>query len=151
MFDSEHPDSLLKLQYLDDTSRCHKREAIEEVSVKIQPKFLTQMKNQMQREGGNAHFEAKLEPVTGLTPDPDSVLSEGGRDTPDSSIKEEPSEEASEGGVLVCRWKNCGREFLEQINLVSHILESHVDQKKGCEDFPCMWEVSGDGGVIGSL
>ena len=93
----------------------------------------------------------KLEPVTGLTPDPDSVLSEGGRDTPDSSIKEEPSEEASEGGVLVCRWKNCGREFLEQTNLVSHILESHVDQKKGCEDFPCMWEVSGDGGVIGSL
>ena len=64
VFDSEHPDSLIKLQYLDDTSRCHKREAIEEVSVKIQPKFLTQMKNQLQKEGGHAHFEAKLEPVT---------------------------------------------------------------------------------------
>ena len=83
----------------------------------------------------------KLEPCSGLTPDPDSVLSEGGRDTPDSSIKEEPSEEASEGGVMVCRWRNCGREFLEQTSLVSHIIESHVDQKKGCEDFPCMWEV----------
>ena len=82
----------------------------------------------------------KLEPCTALTPDPDSVMSE--RNTPDSSIKDEPSEEASEGGVMVCRWRNCGREFLDQAVLVSHITESHVDQKKGCEDFPCMWEVS---------
>ena len=82
----------------------------------------------------------KLEPCTALTPDPDSVMSE--RNTPDSSIKDEPSEEASEGGVMVCRWRNCGREFLDQTLLVSHITESHVDQKKGCEDFPCMWEVS---------
>ena len=82
----------------------------------------------------------KLEPCTALTPDPDSVMSE--RNTPDSSIKDEPSEEASEGGVMICRWRNCGREFLDQTALVSHITESHVDQKKGCEEFHCMWEVS---------
>ena len=64
------------------------------------------------------------------------------RNTPDSSIKDEPSEEASEGGVMICRWRNCGREFLDQTALVSHITESHVDQKKGCEEFHCMWEVS---------
>ena len=82
----------------------------------------------------------KLEPCPALTPDPDSVMSE--RNTPDSSIKDEPSEEASEGGAMVCRWRNCGREFLDQPALVSHITESHVDQKKGCEEFHCMWEVS---------
>ena len=82
----------------------------------------------------------KLEPCTAVTPDPDSVMSE--RNTPDSSIKDEPSEEASEGGAMVCRWRNCGREFLDQPALVSHITESHVDQKKGCEEFHCMWEVS---------
>jgi hypothetical protein len=51
------------------------------------------------------------------------VLSDCGPDTPDSSIKEEPSEEASEGagGVLVCRWRNCGREFTDKKYLVSSV------------------------------
>ena len=75
----------------------------------------------------------KLEPCTALTPDPDSVMSE--RNTPDSSIKDEPSEEASEGGVMVCRWRNCGREFLEQTSLVSHIIDTFQDDQIRSEFF----------------
>jgi len=75
------------------------------------------------------------------TPDPDSLLSDCGPDTPDSSIKEEPSEEASEGtGVLACKWRNCGREFTEKKYLVDHVTSSHIEQRKGCDDFPCFWE-----------
>lgn len=37
---------------------------MEEVSVKIQPKFLTQLKEGIHKEGQTAHFEAKLEPIT---------------------------------------------------------------------------------------
>ncbi|XP_042888253.1 titin-like isoform X7 [Penaeus japonicus] len=64
VFDSEHPDSLQKLQYLDDSSRYQRRETMEEVSVKIKPRFLTQIKNVTLKEGMNAHFEAKIEPIT---------------------------------------------------------------------------------------
>jgi len=78
-------------------------------------------------------------PVT-TTPDPDSFFSECGRDTPDSSIKEEQSEEASEGGIVTCKWKNCGREYSEKQCLVEHINSNHIEHKKGCEDFPCFWE-----------
>jgi len=74
------------------------------------------------------------------TPDPDSILSECGRDTPDSSIKEEPSEDASEGGNLTCKWKSCGREYNEKQALVDHINSNHIEHKKGCEEFPCFWE-----------
>ncbi|CAL4067925.1 unnamed protein product, partial [Meganyctiphanes norvegica] len=64
VFDSEHPDSLQKLQYLDDASRYHRRETLDEVSVKIKPKFLTQLKDLTLKEGQSAHFEAKIEPIT---------------------------------------------------------------------------------------
>ena len=37
---------------------------MDEVSVKIKPKFLSQIKNVTTKEGGSAHFEAKLEPIT---------------------------------------------------------------------------------------
>lgn len=121
-----------------------------------------------------------------------SLLSDCGPDTPDSSIKEEPSEEASEvrifnsytigvnwlflvpceneintmhehymylegvkqmtlvynekftvqgTGVLACKWRNCGREFTEKKYLVDHVTSSHIEQRKGCDDFPCFWEV----------
>jgi hypothetical protein len=80
-------------------------------------------------------------PLT-TTPDPDSFLSECCHDTPDSSVKEEPSEEASEGEIITCKWRYCGREYSEKQNLVEHINTNHVERKKGCEDFPCFWEVS---------
>lgn len=64
VFDSEHPESLQKLQYLDDSSRYQRRETMEEVSVKIKPKFLTKLKDVTQKERNHAHFEAKIEPIT---------------------------------------------------------------------------------------
>ncbi|KAG7174091.1 Titin-like 19 [Homarus americanus] len=64
VFDSEHPESLQKLQYLDDSSRYQRRETMEEVSVKIMPRFLTKLKDVTLREGMHAHFEAKIEPIT---------------------------------------------------------------------------------------
>ena len=64
VFDSEHPDSLHKLQYLDDSSKYQRRETMEEVAVKIKPKFLNKLKDVNMNEGGSAHFEAKLEPIT---------------------------------------------------------------------------------------
>jgi len=82
---------------------------------------------------------------TTATPDPDSLgglSEEGAPDTPDSSLKEEPCEEASEGcgGVLACLWRNCGREFIEKKYLVDHVTGMHIEHRKGCEDFPCFWE-----------
>ena len=97
----------------------------------------------------------KLEPLSSLpppypytmtplpTPDPDSALlspSEAGRDTPDSSIKEEPSEDLSEAGAAVCRWRSCGKEFPDRDALVEHIKSSHEEFRKGCEEFPCHWD-----------
>ncbi|KAK8746935.1 hypothetical protein OTU49_016904 [Cherax quadricarinatus] len=64
VFDSEHPESLQKLQYLDDSSRYQRRETMEEVSVKIKPRFLTKLKDVTLRDGMHAHFEAKIEPIT---------------------------------------------------------------------------------------
>ena len=44
-------------------------------------------------------------------------------------------------GVLACKWRNCGREFTEKKYLVDHVTSSHIEQRKGCDDFPCFWEV----------
>ena len=87
-------------------------------------------------------YEASPSAPLITTPDPDSILSECGQDTPDSSIKEEPGEDASEGGIITCKWRNCGREYREKQSLVEHINTNHIEHKKGCEDFPCFWEVS---------
>ena len=45
-------------------------------------------------------------------------------------------------GVLACKWRNCGREFTEKKYLVDHVTSSHIEQRKGCDDFPCFWEVT---------
>ena len=89
----------------------------------------------------------KLEPLSGLpppypcslpslpslaTPDPDSALvspGEAGRDTPDSSIKEEPSEDLSEAGATTCRWRSCGKEFSDRDGLVEHIKTCHEEYR----------------------
>ncbi|XP_022253651.1 zinc finger protein GLIS3-like [Limulus polyphemus] len=39
----------------------------------------------------------------------------------------------------ICRWIDCSTIFLEQEDLVKHIENSHVDQRKG-EDFTCFWQ-----------
>ena len=98
----------------------------------------------------------KLEPLSSLPPpypytmtplpdpDPDSALlspSEAGWDTPDSSIKEEPSEDLSETEAAVCRWRSCGKEFPDRDALVEHIKSSHEEFRKGCEELPCHLDV----------
>ena len=55
-------------------------------------------------------------------------------------MQEEPSEEASESGIITCRWRNCGKEFMDRDALVDHIKNNHEEYKKGCEEFPCMWD-----------
>ncbi|XP_063986913.1 titin isoform X6 [Diachasmimorpha longicaudata] len=64
LLDSQHPEGLERIQYLEDASRYKKRDIIDEC-VNVKPKFITAPKNQENlREGQHAHFECKLEPVT---------------------------------------------------------------------------------------
>jgi len=63
ILESQHPSGLEKIQYLEDASRYKRREDIDE-SVAVKPRFVTKPKPQEGlREGQNAHFECKLEPV----------------------------------------------------------------------------------------
>ena len=56
-------------------------------------------------------------------------------------VQEEPSEDASEFGAIICRWRSCNKEFLDKDALVEHIKTNHDEYKKGCKEFSCMWEV----------
>ncbi|XP_054706308.1 titin-like isoform X2 [Uloborus diversus] len=62
ILESQHPEGLQQIQYLEDQSR-HKRETWEEETVKIQPKFLSKLHNLTLHEGQMAHFECRLEPI----------------------------------------------------------------------------------------
>lgn len=62
--DSQHPQSISQIQYLEDSSKYKKQEFAEEV-VTMKPRFLTTPKSiESSSEGKHAHFECKLEPVT---------------------------------------------------------------------------------------
>lgn len=64
LLESQHPEGLERIQYLEDASRYKRHELVDEV-VTVKPKFITSPKNQENlREGQHAHFECKLEPVT---------------------------------------------------------------------------------------
>ncbi|XP_011704408.1 PREDICTED: titin [Wasmannia auropunctata] len=64
LLESQHPEGLERIQYLEDASRYKRHELVDEV-VNVKPKFITKPKNQENlREGQHAHFECKLEPVT---------------------------------------------------------------------------------------
>ncbi|XP_033210459.1 titin [Belonocnema kinseyi] len=64
LLESQHPEGLERIQYLEDSSRYKRNELVDEV-VNVKPKFVTKPKNQENlREGQHAHFECKLEPVT---------------------------------------------------------------------------------------
>ncbi|KAK0090259.1 hypothetical protein PV325_001954 [Microctonus aethiopoides] len=64
LLESQHPEGLERIQYLEDASRYKRNELVDEV-VNVKPKFVTTPKNQENlREGQHAHFECKLEPVT---------------------------------------------------------------------------------------
>lgn len=64
LLETQHPEGLERIQYLEDLSKYKRLEMIDEV-VNIKPKFVTVPKNQENlQEGQHAHFECKLEPVT---------------------------------------------------------------------------------------
>uniref|UniRef100_A0A182TG18 Ig-like domain-containing protein n=1 Tax=Anopheles melas TaxID=34690 RepID=A0A182TG18_9DIPT len=64
ILESQYPAGLEKLQYLEDIARYRKTEYVDEI-VNVKPRFLTKPKNiDRAQEGGHAHFECKLEPVT---------------------------------------------------------------------------------------
>ena len=63
-------------------------------------------------------------------------------ETPDSSVKEEADVNSPDTGSYVCLWQDCHEEFVTQKALVDHITDSHMESKKGCEEFPCLWKVS---------
>ncbi|GFY64285.1 titin [Trichonephila inaurata madagascariensis] len=62
ILESQHPEGLEQIQYLEDQSRHHRETWIEE-AVKVAPKFLTKLNNLTLNEGQLAHFECRLEPV----------------------------------------------------------------------------------------
>ncbi|XP_031367951.1 titin isoform X4 [Apis dorsata] len=64
LLESQHPEGLERIQYLEDASRYKRQEMVDEV-VTVKPRFITAPKSQENlREGEHAHFECKLEPVT---------------------------------------------------------------------------------------
>lgn len=66
-FDSQHPEGLQKIQYLEDTSRYHKTTQ-EETFMTTQPKFLGPLKGTTKIvEGQRAHFECRVEPQSDLS------------------------------------------------------------------------------------
>jgi hypothetical protein len=80
----------------------------------------------------------------GSTPDPTEsfVSSDTCPETPDSSVKEEADVNSPDTGSYVCLWMECHEEFVTQKALVEHISDNHMESKKGCEEFPCLWKVS---------
>lgn len=50
-----------------------------------------------------------------------------------------PEEEGEDGKEQhICRWYECNSQFKDKEELVRHIEQAHVDQRKG-EDFTCFW------------
>ena len=56
------------------------------------------------------------------------------------ALAEFTEEDADESGKEqhICRWYECNNQFKDKEELVRHIEQSHVDQRKG-EDFTCFW------------
>uniref|UniRef100_A0A1I8N5F2 Ig-like domain-containing protein n=2 Tax=Musca domestica TaxID=7370 RepID=A0A1I8N5F2_MUSDO len=65
IMETQNESGLQKIAYLEDSSRYRRSEYIDEEIVTIPPRFLTHPKSLTNtREGGRAHFECKIEPVT---------------------------------------------------------------------------------------
>jgi hypothetical protein len=39
-------------------------------------------------------------------------------------------------------WEGCGDEFETLRPFVDHLNDAHTENKKGCDEFPCLWKVS---------
>lgn len=63
LLDSQHPEGLEKIRYLEDDSRYARKEETTSTSVSIKPRFLGPLKGTNKIvEGQKAHFEIRLEP-----------------------------------------------------------------------------------------
>nr|CAD7432273.1 unnamed protein product [Timema monikensis] len=67
----------------------------------------------------------------------------GGPVKQDPTSSPEPAEEeesrVSYSQPMECRWSNCYLLFPDQQSLVRHIEKSHVEARRGEEDFSCFW------------
>jgi len=63
-------------------------------------------------------------------------------ETPDSSVKEETDVNSPDTGNYICLWLDCNEEFDNPKTYVDHVNEAHMETRKGCEEFPCLWKVS---------
>ena len=80
--------------------------------------------------------------ATGSIPDHDSLFtSDTCPETPDSSIKEETDVNSPDTGSYICLWLDCNEEFDNPKTYVDHVNEAHMETRKGCEEFPCLWKV----------
>lgn len=71
------------------------------------------------------------------------VFSDAGPETPDSSVKEES--DSPEVGPRACLWQDCHEVFSGKGELVEHVNEVHMETKKGSDEYPCLWQVRGEG------
>ena len=62
-------------------------------------------------------------------------------ETPDSSVKEDTDVNSPDSGNYVCLWQDCNEEFDNPKTFVDHVNEAHMETRKGCEEFPCLWKV----------
>ena len=75
-------------------------------------------------------------------PDHDSLFtSDTCPETPDSSVKEDTDVNSPDSGSYVCLWQDCNEEFDNPKTFVDHVNEAHMETRKGCEEFPCLWKV----------
>ena len=63
-------------------------------------------------------------------------------DHKDSSKQDTGGDLCEEDQVVQSKWKECANKFSDKDNLVEHINTTHIEHKKGCEDYPCYWRVS---------
>ena len=81
--------------------------------------------------------------VASSIPDHDSLFtSDTCPETPDSSVKEDTDVNSPDTGNYVCLWQDCNEEFDNPKTYVDHVNEAHMETRKGCEEFPCLWKVS---------
>ena len=66
LLDTQHPDSLQQIRYLEDESRLQRKVEVEEI-VKTAPKFISNPIDVEIREGDTAHFECRIEPINDNT------------------------------------------------------------------------------------
>ena len=81
--------------------------------------------------------------IIGSLQDHDSLFtSDTCPETPDSSVKEDTDVNSPDTGNYTCLWLDCNEEFDNPKTYVDHVNEAHMETRKGCEEFPCLWKVT---------